>query len=89
MVISHEMVFYGKCLNGDGSRRLSECRGPSGRDSGDLTVFQGEVTLRVNAEEYCVASPDAIRFRADRPHVYHNSGQGLAKVSMVIDPRCC
>jgi transcriptional regulator with XRE-family HTH domain len=49
-----------------------------------LTVFQGEVTVRVNAEEYRVTPGDAIRFRADRPHIYHNSGQDLAKISMVI-----
>lgn len=49
-----------------------------------ITVFDGELTLRVNNVEYTVKSGDSIRFRADRPHVYHNSGDNLARLSMTI-----
>jgi transcriptional regulator with XRE-family HTH domain len=49
-----------------------------------LTVFMGELTVRVDNEEYHVAEGDAIRFRADRSHVYHNSGDILAKMNLVI-----
>jgi len=49
-----------------------------------LTVFLGELTVRVGEQEYRVGKDDAIRFRADRPHAYHNSGSGLVKVSLVI-----
>lgn len=49
-----------------------------------ITVFQGELIIRVDNEEYLVTEGDGIRFRADRPHVYHNSGDVLAKVSLTI-----
>lgn len=49
-----------------------------------ITVFQGEMTLRVNDEEYVVKDGNSIKFNADKPHIYHNSGQGLLKISMII-----
>ncbi len=49
-----------------------------------ITVFDGEVTIRVDDEEYTVKTGDSIRFRADKPHAYHNSGDDLTKASMVI-----
>lgn len=49
-----------------------------------LTVFSGGVTIRVNDQEYFIPEGDSIRFKADRPHIYHNSGEGLAKISLVI-----
>ncbi|MFK4438771.1 helix-turn-helix domain-containing protein [Paenibacillus sp. RC21] len=49
-----------------------------------LTVFDGELTIRVNDLEYTVKSGDSIRFKADRPHTYHNSGETLTRLSMVI-----
>lgn len=49
-----------------------------------VTVFDGELTIRANQEEYTVPSGDSIRFRADRPHAYHNSGEAMTRVSMVI-----
>ena len=49
-----------------------------------ITVFDGEVTIRVDDEEYTVKKGDSIRFRADKPHAYHNSGDDLTKASMVI-----
>ena len=49
-----------------------------------LTVFQGEVTVRVNDEEYIINKGDSIKFKADKPHGYCNSGNELAMISMVI-----
>ena len=49
-----------------------------------LTVFEGELTVRVNNNEYTVKNGDSIRFKADRPHTYHNSGETLTRLSMII-----
>lgn len=49
-----------------------------------ITVFDGELTIRVNNEEFTVKQGDSIRFRADKPHTYHNSCDRLTRVSMVI-----
>lgn len=49
-----------------------------------LTIFDGELTIRVNNEEYTVKSGDSIRFKADRPHSYHNSGKLITRLSMVL-----
>ena len=42
------------------------------------------VFLWVAAAEYYGSAGDAIRFRADRVHRYHNSRLSLTKVNMVI-----
>jgi transcriptional regulator with XRE-family HTH domain len=49
-----------------------------------LTVFAGQLSVQVNAEEFTVSEGSSIRFRADRPHGYHNPGASLAKMSLVI-----
>jgi transcriptional regulator with XRE-family HTH domain len=49
-----------------------------------VTIFEGELTIRVNQEEYTVKKGDAIRFLADRSHSYHNSGHDMVRLSMVI-----
>ncbi|CAN7533237.1 XRE family transcriptional regulator [Peribacillus frigoritolerans] len=49
-----------------------------------ITVFEGEVTVRVNNEEYTVRNGDSIRFKADRPHAYHNSGDTITRLSMIL-----
>lgn len=49
-----------------------------------ITVFGGELTVRVSGEEFTVTEGNAIRFRADRPHDYHNSGAALTRLSMAI-----
>ena len=49
-----------------------------------LQVFQGELTVRVNQQDFRVSAGDSIRFRADRPHAYHNSGAMMAKINLVI-----
>ncbi|WNB91526.1 XRE family transcriptional regulator [Bacillus sp. NEB1478] len=49
-----------------------------------VTVYEGELTVRVNNNEYTVNSGDSIRFKADRPHTYHNSGKTLTRLSMIL-----
>ncbi|NMS90141.1 helix-turn-helix domain-containing protein [Clostridioides difficile] len=49
-----------------------------------ITVFSGEVTIKINGEDYTVCSGNSIRFKADVSHIYRNSGKGIAKMSMVV-----
>ena len=49
-----------------------------------ITVFDGEVTICVSESKYRLTSGDSIRFRADRPHTYYNSGETLTRLSMTI-----
>ncbi|WP_439019605.1 helix-turn-helix domain-containing protein [Bacillus thuringiensis] len=49
-----------------------------------IIVFDGELTIEVNECKYNLRSGDSIRFRADRPHIYYNSGEGLTRLSMII-----
>jgi len=49
-----------------------------------ITVFAGVLTVQVDRQAYTVAPGDAIRFRADRPHTYHNAGNSLVQLNMVI-----
>ncbi|RDZ11088.1 DNA-binding protein [Priestia megaterium] len=49
-----------------------------------ITVFEGELTVSVNSNEYTIKSGNAIRFKADRAHSYYNRGKTLARLSMII-----
>ncbi|MEG0261219.1 MAG: cupin domain-containing protein, partial [Lysinibacillus sp.] len=49
-----------------------------------ITVFDGEITIRVSDGHYTLKSGDSIRFKADRPHAYANLGDTLARLSMTI-----
>ena len=49
-----------------------------------ITVFAGGVEIRVEEEVYALAQGDSIRFRADVPHGYRNSGTAAAELSMLI-----
>lgn len=49
-----------------------------------ITVFEGELTVRVNNNEYTLKNGDSIKFKADRPHTYHNSGETLTRLSMIL-----
>lgn len=58
---------------------------PHGQETYEfITVFDGEITIRVEDEEYTVKKGDSIRFRSDKPHAYHNSGEEVTRVNMVI-----
>jgi transcriptional regulator with XRE-family HTH domain len=49
-----------------------------------ITVYDGEVTIRVNDEEFVVKAGDSIKFKTNKSHTYYNSGNELTRVSMVI-----
>ena len=49
-----------------------------------VTVFLGEVTINVNGEDFDIIAGNSIRFKADSPHTYKNSGDVICTLSMVI-----
>ncbi|MGD7008633.1 helix-turn-helix domain-containing protein [Metabacillus sp. 84] len=49
-----------------------------------ITVFDGELTIRIKQQEHTIKSGDSIRFKADVPHSYHNLGEQKIRLSMVI-----
>ncbi|MFB7159696.1 helix-turn-helix domain-containing protein [Lysinibacillus sp. NPDC056232] len=49
-----------------------------------ITVFDGELVIRVNEDEFHLKSGDSIRFKADRPHIYMNPSDTLTRLSMTI-----
>lgn len=49
-----------------------------------VTVFSGEVTINVNDEGFVVTTGNSMRFKADSPHAYKNSGDAICSLSMVI-----
>ena len=49
-----------------------------------ITVFSGDVEIRVGEEAFRLGEGDSLRFRADIPHGYRNVGEGPASLSMLI-----
>ncbi len=49
-----------------------------------ITVFQGELTMRVNDEELVLKAGSGLGFWADKPHIYHNTFDGLTQFNIVI-----
>lgn len=49
-----------------------------------ITVHEGILMITVGSEEYVLEKGDAIRFRADRTHIYHNPSDRFTRASMVI-----
>lgn len=49
-----------------------------------VTVFSGEVTINVNGEGFVITKGNSMRFKADGPHAYKNSGDVICSLSMVI-----
>lgn len=49
-----------------------------------LTVFQGEVTIIIENEKYIINEGSSIRFKADRPHIYCNSGNTVVKSHLIV-----
>jgi transcriptional regulator with XRE-family HTH domain len=48
------------------------------------TVFSGELTISINGDEFIITKGNSIRFKADRAHVYKNTGDTICSLSMVI-----
>lgn len=49
-----------------------------------ITVFTGQVEITVAGEGHRLCRGDSIRFCADVPHAYENSGEETAELSMII-----
>lgn len=49
-----------------------------------ITVFSGELALSINGEGLVVKAGNSIRFKADSPHEYRNTGDDVCLLSMVI-----
>lgn len=49
-----------------------------------ITVFSGGITISINNENFIVTTGNSIRFKADSPHGYKNTGRGICTLSMVI-----
>ncbi|OPJ59398.1 helix-turn-helix domain-containing protein [Clostridium oryzae] len=49
-----------------------------------LSVFQGEITIKIENKEYVLKNDTSIRFKADKPHSYYNSGSVLLKASLIV-----
>lgn len=49
-----------------------------------ITVFSGEVTININSQCFAVTKGNSIRFKADSPHDYKNTGSRICTLSMVI-----
>ncbi len=49
-----------------------------------ITVFKGEVTMRIGDEELIVPEGGGMRFKADKPHIYHNTSPGDSQINIII-----
>jgi transcriptional regulator with XRE-family HTH domain len=49
-----------------------------------ITVFEGEVQITVEDRSYALKKGDSIRFKADAPHSYKNTGPAEAQMGMLI-----
>ncbi len=49
-----------------------------------ITVFTGVAEITVDGERLLLSKGDSVRFRADVPHGYRNSGSEPAELSMLI-----
>lgn len=49
-----------------------------------VTIFKGEVTMQVNDEELVLKEGSGLGFWADKPHIYHNTYDGMSQFNIVI-----
>lgn len=49
-----------------------------------ITVFMGEVEIIVDSQSYRLNPGDSIRFQADVPHGYRNTGSDTVQLNMLI-----
>lgn len=49
-----------------------------------ITVFSGELTITLGEKRFLVTAGKAIRFKADEPHSYENTGDAVCLLNMVI-----
>ncbi|MCF6139421.1 helix-turn-helix domain-containing protein [Pseudalkalibacillus berkeleyi] len=49
-----------------------------------ITVFSGTLTVTIQNKTYSIHEGDSLKFKADNPHTYTNSGNETTKLSMII-----
>jgi XRE family transcriptional regulator, regulator of sulfur utilization len=49
-----------------------------------ITVYAGELTIRVRDQEYQILEGNSVRFKAHYPHAYHNPGKNMTAFNLVI-----
>lgn len=49
-----------------------------------ITVFEGGIVIRVDGQTFPVEKGESIRFRADNPHSYRNTGAEKAVLHMIL-----
>lgn len=49
-----------------------------------ITVFEGELELKVGDETYKIYNGESVNFQADKPHGYHNTGASTTRLNMLI-----
>ena len=49
-----------------------------------VIVFRGQLNLTVDGEVFEITKGNGLKFLADKPHTYHNPGDTLTEVSMII-----
>ncbi|HWP50257.1 MAG TPA: helix-turn-helix domain-containing protein, partial [Clostridia bacterium] len=49
-----------------------------------ITLFSGELTITLGEKRFVVNAGKAIRFKADEPHSYENTGNAICLLNMVI-----
>ncbi len=49
-----------------------------------VLVFEGELTVTAGVEEHSLKVGESMKFRADRPHSYHNSGNGITRLCVIM-----
>ncbi|WP_088186116.1 XRE family transcriptional regulator [Desulfosporosinus sp. FKA] len=49
-----------------------------------ITAFSGNLVVIVDEQELTIDCGSSVRFKADRPHVYKNTGNDICLLSMVI-----
>ena len=67
----------------DGGGHLDAEAHPKGTQE-FITVFAGEVTINVNNDNFVITTGNSMRFKADSPHSYKNTGSVVCTLSMVI-----
>jgi transcriptional regulator with XRE-family HTH domain len=48
-----------------------------------ILIFEGELTLKIEGQEYLLKSGDSIMFDASKPHIYQNSSGEMAKMAII------
>lgn len=49
-----------------------------------ITAFSGELTVSAGGEKFSITRGSSLRFKADVPHEYRNTGSEVCRLSMVI-----